>query len=552
MQQKRVPVLIVGGGLAGLSAAVFLASRGVASVVVERHPDLLVHPRARGFNPRTIELYRRVGLEPEILAACNYAADFRKVILLRAETLAAEDYQLIEQPIEEQFRDASPCNFAGIDQDRLEVLLRDRARTLGAEVRFATEMMSFEHDATGVSALIRDLRSGDECLVRADYLIAADGCRSPIREHLGIPVRGPGPLWQALTVLFEADLEPALRGRQVFMAYLNSPRPATVLMPHDGRRRWVFATGLAPRGEELSDFSEERCITLIRQAVGLTDLDVRIVPQIPGTDLKVLCFPISAQIAERYRAGRVFLVGDAAHAMPPTGGFGANVGIQDAYDLAWKLALVLQDQASARLLETYQAERLPVAEFTLGQALARTHDRMRSGTAPDGPPLADYAAVVFGYQYRSTAIPGAIDDETTALTAKELRAQPGTRAPHATVTTARGARSILDLFGSDFTLVVGRDGAPWRRAASAVAARLQLPLTLLQLDGELEDASGQLQERYRLGTEAAVLIRPDGFVAWRGEHANADSERAFERVLERILGKESSARTSSAPRGLVH
>ena len=270
----------------------------------------------------------------------------------------------------------------------------------------------------------------------------------------------------------------------------------------------------------------------------------------------MLCFPISAQIAERYRAGRVFLVGDAAHAMPPTGGFGANVGIQDAYDLAWKLAFVLQDQASARLLETYQAERLPVAEFTLGQALARTHDRMRSGTAPDGPPLADYAAVVFGYQYRSTAIPGAIDDETTALTSRELRAQPGTRAPHATVTTARGARSILDLFGSDFTLVVGRDGAPWRRAASAVAARLQLPLTLLQLDSELEDASGQLQERYRLGTEAAVLIRPDGFVAWRCEHENADSERAFERVLERvlerILGKESSARTSLAPRGLVH
>jgi putative polyketide hydroxylase len=552
MQSQRVPVLIVGGGLAGLSAAAFLAWRGVASLVVERHPDLLIHPRARGFNPRTVELYRRVGLEPEILAACNYAGDFRKVILLRAETLAAKDYQLIEQPAEEQFRDASPCNFAGIDQDRLEVLLRDRARALGAEVRFATEMMSFEHDATGVSALIRDLRSGDECLVRADYLIAADGCRSPIREHLGIPVRGPGPLWQALTVLFEADLEPALRGRQVFMAYLNSPRPATVLMPHDGRGRWVFATGLAPRGEALSDFSDERCITLIRQAVGLTDVDVRIVPQIPGTELKVLCFPISAQIAERYRAGRVFLVGDAAHAMPPTGGFGANVGIQDAYDLAWKLAFVLQDQASARLLETYQAERLPVAEFTLGQALARTHDRMRSGTAPDGPPLADYAAVVFGYQYRSTAIPGAVDEETTALTSRELRAQPGTRAPHATVTAARRARSILDLFGSDFTLVVGRDGASWRRAAGAVAARLQLPLTLLQLDSELEDASGQLQERYRLGTEAAVLIRPDGFVAWRCEHANADSERAFERVLERILGKESSARTSLAPSGLVH
>jgi hypothetical protein len=111
--------------------------------------------------------------------------------------------------------------------------------------------------------------------------------------------------------------------------------------------------------------------------------------------------------------------------------------------------------------------------------------------------------------------------------------------------------SILDLFGADFAVILGRDAAPWHRAARSVAARLRVPFTLLQLDSELEDSSGQLQERYRLGTETAVLIRPDGFVAWRGEHANADSERAFERVLERILGKE-SARTSSAPRGLVH
>jgi len=380
MQHKRVPVLIVGGGLTGLSAAVFLGWRGVASLVVERHPDLLIHPRARGFNPRTIELYRRVGLEPEILAASNYAGDFRKMILLRAETLAAEDYELIEQPAEEQLQDASPCNFAGIDQDRLEVLLRDRARALGAEVRFATEMMSFEQNAAGVSARIRDLRSGDESLVRAEYLIAADGHYSPIREQLGIPTHGPGPLWQAVTVLFEGDLQPALRGRQVFMAYLNSPRPGTVLMPHDGRRRWAFATGLAAQRETLTDFTEERCIALIRQAVGVSDLDVRIVPQIPGTNVKSLCFPLSAQIAERYRAERVFLAGDAAHAMPPTGGFGANVGIQDAYDLAWKIAFVLKDHARPTLLETYQAERLPVAQFTLGQALARTHDRMRART----------------------------------------------------------------------------------------------------------------------------------------------------------------------------
>src|SRR5262245_27608919 len=142
MEEQHVPVLIVGGGLTGLSAAVFLAWRGVPSLVVERHPDLLIHPRARGFNPRTVELYRQVGLEAAISAACNHAGDFSKLMLLRAETLAARDCQRIEQPAEEQFRGASPCNFVGIDQDRLEVLLRDRARELRAEIRFATQMVS--------------------------------------------------------------------------------------------------------------------------------------------------------------------------------------------------------------------------------------------------------------------------------------------------------------------------------------------------------------------------------------------------------------------------
>jgi len=547
MQEKRVPVLIVGGGLTGLSAAVFLASRGVRSLVVERHPDLLIHPRARGFSPRTVELYRQVGLEPAILAACNYAGDFRKVILLRADTLAAEDYQRIEQPAEEErFDDVSPCNFAGIDQDRLEVLLRDRARALGAEVRFATEMTAFERDAAGARAVIRDLRNGEESLVHAEYLVAADGHRSPIREHLGIPVRGPGPLWQAVTVLFEADLQPALRGRQVFMSYLNKPRPGTVLMPHDGRRRWVFAAGLATHaGEQLSDFTDERCVGLIREAVGLAELDVRIISQIPGTDLKVLCFPISAQIAERYRTDRVFLAGDAAHAIPPTGGFGANLGIQDAYDLAWKLACVLKDQAGAGLLDTYQADRLPVAHFTLGQALARMHDRVRPGTGPQAPPLVDYTSVVFGYQYRSTAIPGAIDDGAAALKPEELRAQPGTRAPHAPITAEHGPRSILDLLGRDLVLVVGRAGARWREAARSVGVRLRLPLTLLQLGTELEDPSGKIEERFGLGVQSAVLVRPDGFVAWRAEDARAHPTESLERAVGRIMGRGSAVLSSS-------
>jgi putative polyketide hydroxylase len=192
--EERTPVLAVGGGLTGLSTAVFLGAHGVAGLVVGRHPGLLIHPRARGFNPRTVELYRQVGLEPAMLAARNFAGDPSQLLILCAETLASEEYGLIKPGVEEHFEELSPSRLCLIDQGRLEVLLRDRAGELGAEVRFATEMVSLQQDADGVHAVTHDLRTGIESTVYADYLVVTDGYRSQIREQLAIPTRGPGAL----------------------------------------------------------------------------------------------------------------------------------------------------------------------------------------------------------------------------------------------------------------------------------------------------------------------------------------------------------------------
>src|SRR5262249_53976835 len=162
--------------------------------------------------------------------------------------------------------------------------------------------------------------------VRADFLVAADGHASPVRQRLGVASDGPGPFFHVLSALIDADLRPALRGRPVSIAYLRRPSDGTILMAHDDLgRRWVCGTGYQPeRGESLAECPERRCIELVRAAAGLPDVAVTLRPQIPGTDLKVLGFPIGAQVAQRYRVGRTFLVGDAAHIVPPTGGLGAN------------------------------------------------------------------------------------------------------------------------------------------------------------------------------------------------------------------------------------
>ena len=532
---EYTPVLIVGGALTGLSSAVFLAWHGVPCVVVERHPDLLIHPRLRGLTPRTVELYRQVGLEPAIRAASYASNEQFEWIAVRAETLASETYlPAVERGEVDETESASPCAFGAIDQDRLEMLLRERARELGADIRFATELVSFEQDDGGVTALLWDRRTGAEHALRADYLIAADGASSGIRQQLEIELDGPGLLFHAITAMIEADLTPALRGRRVSIAYLERPQPYTLLMAHDDAgQRWIFGTGYDPARQPVETFTDERVAALVREAVGLTDLKVTLFPQIPGTDRKVLGFAIGAQVARRYRVGRIFLAGDSAHLVPPTGGFGGNAGVQDAHNLAWKLAMVLRGQASPALLDTYEVERRPVGLLTMQQALARFGARMGPGAEI---PVLDYAAVAMGYRYRSAAVAGAPDDDTP-VRPRELSGQPGTRAPHLSVWRDGREISSLDLYGRRFVLLAGPAGAAWMTAAERIAARVGIALDAYRFGVELGGADGTAA--HGIGPDGALLVRPDGFVAWRNEAGAEEPERELERALSRVLGRAS-------------
>ncbi|WP_405773827.1 FAD-dependent monooxygenase [Streptomyces sp. NBC_01538] len=526
---SEVQVLVVGGAVAGLSTAVFLATHGVSTMVVERHPDTLSHPRSRGINPRTVEVYRQAGLESRIWAEASLATDFSKLQMIRAETLAAEDHFSGPTDSPDPTGEVSPCEWAPIDQDRLEHLLRERATELGTELAFATELVSFEQDGDGVTAVLRDRESGGERTVRARYLIAADGGRSPIRSGLGVELDGPGEFATTVSVLFEADLSEAARGRPVGVCYLDRPAPSTILFAHDGDQRWIFATAMPP-DTTLETVTEEQAIELVRAAIGLPDLKVRIIPQLPAGGAKWLSFVIGAQVAREYRRGRVFLVGDAAHLVPPTGGFGASLGIQDAHNLAWKLAAVLDGTAGEALLDTYQAERQPVAWMTLQQTMSMMQDRTGQDGGEDGglSPAESYSTTVFGYRY----------SEGQPVPPRQLSGEAGTRAPH--VTLERGGETIssLDLYGAGPVLVTAAGGQAWEAAAVAVVKRHGVPLKAYRVgSGGLTDPDNALAERYGIGADGAVLVRSDGFVAWRAQGAAAKPEEELTAAVLRLLGR---------------
>jgi putative polyketide hydroxylase len=538
-EAQPVPVLIVGGGLVGLSMSLFLAWHGVSSVLVEKHPAPARLPRARGHNARTMELFRVLGLEETIRLAQAPTADNRGIV--RVASLVGREIARLDDGGQMDLSAFSPTSGCIINQDQLEPILAAHAQKMGSVIRFGTEMVSFAQNETAVTAIIRDRTTGSERRVRAQYLIAADGSHSGIRDALGIRTHGPGTISHSLDVAFEADLRAALRGRRFYLYYVSNPRlPDELggLMPLDNERRWSFGTAIHPeRGERREDLTDERCSDLIRIAIGLPDLEVTILPAYPWDPIKVGVWALEARHAERYRVGRVFLAGDAAHTVLPSGGLGAGTGIQDACNLAWKLALVLGGTARASLLDSYEEERLPIGWLAVEHTLQR--HAYRAGTAERT--FIDDAALMFGYRYRGGAIVPEVGTADAPLTQPPgtLCGEPGTRAPHL-VLERDGARiSTIDLCGGRWTLLTGVQGTAWAEAARHATRRLDLALSV-QLIGATPgwvDVAGRWNAAYGVGATGAVLVRPDGFVAWRSSSRVINPQALLVQALARVLGK---------------
>ncbi|MGF1428550.1 FAD-dependent oxidoreductase [Kitasatospora sp. LaBMicrA B282] len=529
----RVPVLIVGGSLVGLSASLFLGRLGIGHLLVERHPQTSHHPRGRGNNVRTMELYRTAGVEPLIREAASVLADNHGI--LQAGTLTGTDQEWLFRSIDPggALSRLSPSGWCLCSQNDLEPVLLRRTRELGGELRFGTELVSFEQDGVGVSAVVRTRETGELRTVRADYLIAADGPRSPVREALGIGQEGTGDLFHNVSITFRAKkLAEAVGDRRFIVCYLSNPEGAGALLPVDNEQDWVFHAPWRPDdGETLEDFTDERCTALIRAATGVPELELEVTGKAP--------WHAAERVTRRYAEGRVFLAGDSAHEMSPTGAFGSNTGIQDAHNLAWKLAAVLHGWAGPQLLASYDAERRPVALATAARASARSAEHRHPGydVSPGTGRQAGMLAVVLGYRYDSTAVLGAAGSGPLP---EEFRpvAEPGGRAPHLWLTRDGERLSTLDLYEQTPVLLCGSRGGSWQAAGERAAAQLGVPLACHRVgaDGDLvPEAGADWGQLHGVGEEGAVLVRPDGFVAWRSPAGTADPEATLTRVLRSVL-----------------
>ena len=440
----------------------------------------------------------------------------------------------------------SPTIRLFINQDALEPILRVRAAELGARLRYRTECTSLEQDADGVTAVIRDLESGSESTVRAKYVVAADGNRSPVRERLGIGMRGHGLLSHSITIYFRAlaDLGPLLADRNQGVHYVTNPlmrgffrldRSGNAgflvvnLVGDTSRPEVIAAFPSAPWANVAEGITEQRALELLRAAIG--------VPDIPVVIENIATWRAEANCAERFTDGRVFLAGDAAHVVPPNGGYGGNTGVQDAHNLAWKLALTLAGVAGPGLLDTYDAERRPVGELTVEQAFTRYVTRVAPYLGTENTqPIVDDFSMEIGYRYDSPAVVLEPGSPPLHEHPRESAGRPGARAPHVFLERDGGRLSTLDLFGRNFVLLAGPEGEAWRAAAPAAAKELGVTLDVhLVGDDGLTDAGGSFPGAFGISPSGAVLVRPDGFVGWRAVTAADTPEDDLRQALRALL-----------------
>ena len=505
-------VLIVGGSLVGLTTAMLLGHHGVPSLSVERHAGTAIHPRAGHFQLRTMEILRQVGLESRVRAKSleMYSATGG---INEVESLAGEERATYVEELNEGVEGFSPTVRVFINQDVLEPLLRERALELGAELRNRLEVVALAQDGDGVTATLRDLDGGEERTVRARYVVACDGNRSPTRARLGIGMHGYGELSRSITIYFRADCAELIAGRNQGVIYVRNPALRGFFrLDRSGGTGFLVVNTV---GEDVtqpeaidvqSGLTDARVRALLRAAIGA---------DIPMEVVDVAHWRAEANCADRFREGDVFLAGDAAHVVPPNGGFGGNTGVQDAHNLAWKLAAVVREQAGPALLDTYEAERLPLGELTVRQAYTRYATRVVPERGSDGVErFVPDIQLEIGTVVRSLAVLGEGDDDGALhMDPAQACGRPGTRAPHVTLP---GGRSTLDLFGRRFLLLHGPDAA----APPDVAAHT--------IDGDALAAHG-------IDRTGALLVRPDGIVAWRSRGSYPES--AVPQALAAVLAR---------------
>jgi 2,4-dichlorophenol 6-monooxygenase len=579
-----VPVLIVGAGPAGLATSNLLSRYGVRHVLVEKHLGTAHTPRAHIVNQRTVEIFRHMGIEERLLAVATPSEQMANNVW--HTSLAGRELARIwawgtGPDRSADYRAASPSPMANAPQTRLEPVLLDAAREhREADLRFGHELVSYTQDADGVTALVRERATGDTYRLRCAYLVGADGARSQVVQQAGLPIEGESGLGGAVNVWFEADLTEYLAYRPGVLYWHAAPGTpfltgAGTLICHKPWTEFVMVVAYDPATETIPH-TEKFAVARIRQIVG----DDTITPKIKG----FATWTINHQVAARYQDRRVFAMGDAVHRHPPTNGAGLNTSIADAFNLAWKLALVIHGQAGAGLLDTYTEERQPVGRLVVDRAMRSATEmaevHLALGFSPgqseeegraalrglDQPGPAGEArraqvraalelmnyqfnahGFELGYRYRGGAVVPDGTPEPEPTRDPELyyhpTTWPGASLPHAWLDRDRRRVSTLDLFsGTHFSLLTGLGGEGWAEAAAAATHATGVAVDVHHIgthDGPV-DAYGDWAALREVGSSGAILVRPDRHIAWRAEEYTPQAAQRLTEVLRELLSSRTT------------
>jgi 2,4-dichlorophenol 6-monooxygenase len=575
-------VLIVGSGPAGSTAALALSTYGISNILVTKHRWLADTPRAHVTNQRTFEVLRDLGVEAEARAFAIPQEEIQNIVF--CTTLAGEEwarmYGMGNHPMRRaDYALSSPCGMADLPQNLLEPVLLGNAAERGTRVRFDTEYLSLLQDEDGVTATLQDRLSGDTCQIRAKYMIGADGGRSRVAEDIDLPMEGSMALAGSMNIVFEADLTRYVSYRPAVLYMMLQPE-----LEKDGVgigvvrmirpwKEWMLIKGYDLK-QGVPKLTEVEAIQIVHDLVGDQNIPVRV----KSTSL----WSVNDMYATRYSSGRVFCMGDAVHRHPPNNGLGSNTSIQDAYNLAWKLAFVIQGKASPTLLESYDPERVPVGRQIVLRAnksiesygpifqalgLLDSVNPSQSRAGMESLKLATPEAVAQREQLRKAV--AAKDYEynahgvemnqyyvSTAVISEETRpvfeldpelyyhrtTLPGARLPHIWLQRNGRPISTLDIVGKGkFSMITGIGGEAWITAAVDAEKQFGIPVEFFVIGPghDLTDLYGEWAHAREVDEAGCLLVRPDGHVAWRA-HEGADcattARMRLLSVLEKILG----------------
>ncbi|KAF9890063.1 hypothetical protein FE257_006743 [Aspergillus nanangensis] len=578
-------ILIVGAGVTGLTLTALLGDQeGVRTLTIARHAGTAPNPRAHITNQRTMEVFRDMGIERQVTAVSTplknlahgvMATSLTGLEIARYGCYGGATHQLSE------FTAASPCEMVNSPQHVLEPLLLARARDTGANVRFLTELVSIEQNGVGggggVLARVRQRDTGAEYCVRARYAVGADGGRSTVAAQLGFEFNGQPNLMSMTSTWFEADLTEYTASRPAGLYQIVQPGNAFwvgsgLLIAVTPFNEWVMNRQYnASDGEP--DVSKDSHAKYIQNTLGVPEVEVRV--------KNVSKWAVNNVAASQYRAGNIFLAGDAAHRHPPTSGLGSNTCVQDAFNLAWKLAFVVKRIAGDRLLDSYHEERQPIGQQIVNHAIQTLHNMTlvpdalgfhHGQSTEDGfkelnelfsdvpgaekrrqrleevVKLQDRRSNAIGLQlgqrYTSCAV---LDDGTPfppyqrdPILHYEPTTHPGGYLPHAWVEHRRKRVSTLDVLGHGrFGLIVGIGGSTWIAAAARASDVIGIAVQVYQIGYRCpyDDTLREWTARREVGDHGALLVRPDRHIAWRCASLPTDPVEELCSALRHVLSR---------------